>query len=208
MPSPITSSDFDALSFGARACDVLTGLLRLGEKVQAFLAWFLGPDGEISDAAFNAKIQKFSPVGGYIMYAGQTVPDGWLWCNGQAVNRTTYAALFAAIGTIYGIGDGSTTFNVPNFGDRVPRGTNTFASVGQTGGADSVTLTTANLAAHSHTFDLEADGSPNQGFEYATREAGRTNPELPGGGTTEDTGSSTPFDIVPSHVKSLFIIRF
>ena len=49
-------------------------------------------------------------------YAGSTVPAGWLTCNGAAVSRTTYAKLFTAIGTTYGTGDGSTTFNLPNLG--------------------------------------------------------------------------------------------
>ena len=48
------------------------------------------------------------------MYAGTTPPDGWLLCDGSAVSRTTYAALFAVIGTTYGAGDGSTTFNLPD----------------------------------------------------------------------------------------------
>lgn len=55
------------------------------------------------------------PVGAITAYAAATAPAGWLLCNGQAVSRTTYAALFAVIGTAYGPGDGSTTFNVPNY---------------------------------------------------------------------------------------------
>ena len=54
------------------------------------------------------------PVGGQIAYAGATAPPGWLLCYGQAVSRTTYAALFAVIGTAYGTGDGTTTFNLPD----------------------------------------------------------------------------------------------
>lgn len=54
------------------------------------------------------------PTGAMIPYAGASAPAGYLLCNGSAVSRTTYAALFAVIGTTYGSGDGSTTFNVPN----------------------------------------------------------------------------------------------
>ena len=53
------------------------------------------------------------PVGVTFQYAGTTAPDGYLLCNGQAVSRTTYSKLFAVIGTTYGGGDGSTTFNLP-----------------------------------------------------------------------------------------------
>lgn len=63
-----------------------------------------------------------SPVATVEMLAGGSVPTGWLLCNGQAVSRTTYAALFSAIGTAWGSGDGSTTFNVPDLRGRVPRG--------------------------------------------------------------------------------------
>lgn len=54
------------------------------------------------------------PIGGQLSYGGPTAPPGWLLCYGQAVSRSTYAALFAIIGTAYGTGDGSTTFNVPD----------------------------------------------------------------------------------------------
>ena len=94
------------------------------------------------------KIDSASAVTGVVqLFAGSTAPNGWLICNGQAVSRTTYAALFAVIGTTYGAGNGSTTFNVPNLVNRTVRGSN---SLGKTGGADTVTLSTSNLPAHSH----------------------------------------------------------
>ena len=54
------------------------------------------------------------PTGGIVEYAGTTAPNGWLLCDGSAISRTTYADLFEVIGTIFGEGDGSTTFNLPN----------------------------------------------------------------------------------------------
>lgn len=63
-----------------------------------------------------------TPPGAYMPYAGATAPTGWLLCAGQAVSRTTYAALFAAIGTTHGAGDGSATFNLPDLRGRVPAG--------------------------------------------------------------------------------------
>ena len=70
------------------------------------------------------------PAGTIIHYAGLTVPSGWLICNGANVSRTDYAALFAAIGTIYGTGDGSTTFGLPNLDGRFLEGTTYTGSVG------------------------------------------------------------------------------
>jgi len=84
---------------------------------------------------------------------GATPPVGWFLCDGQAVNRIAFAALFAAIGTLYGVGDGSTTFNVPKFDDnRKARGAVNDAARGTTGGVNSVTLTAAQsgLPAHNH----------------------------------------------------------
>ena len=62
------------------------------------------------------------PAGVTVPYAGATSPTGWLLCNGQAVSRTNYSRLFAAIGTTYGVGDGSTTFNVPDLRECNPVG--------------------------------------------------------------------------------------
>ena len=63
-----------------------------------------------------------TPVGAVQSYAGATAPAGWLICHGQAVSRTTYAALFAVIGTAFGVGDGSTTFNTPDLRGEFIRG--------------------------------------------------------------------------------------
>ena len=62
------------------------------------------------------------PAGVYIPYGGATAPAGWLLCYGQAVSRATYADLFTAIGTFFGVGDGSTTFNVMDIRGRLPLG--------------------------------------------------------------------------------------
>lgn len=63
-----------------------------------------------------------APSGVVLPFAGSAAPYGWLLCFGQAVSRTTYAALFAALGTTYGSGDGSTTFNLPDLRGRVAGG--------------------------------------------------------------------------------------
>jgi microcystin-dependent protein len=92
-----------------------------------------------------------APTGAVLMFAASTPPSGWLMCDGTAVSRTTYSALFAVIGTSYGIGDGSTTFALPNMAGKFPRG-NTISSGA---GADTHTHTSAahthaHTATHSH----------------------------------------------------------
>ncbi len=81
-----------------------------------------------------------APAGIVSAFAGKTAPSGWLKCDGSAVSRTRYATLFAAIGTLYGAGDGSTTFNLPNLIGRVPFGMDV-QNVGQStnGGLPNIT---------------------------------------------------------------------
>lgn len=79
----------------------------------------------ISDGTAVWKVKKIGsevPAGTMQMFAGNTIPAGWLLCDGSAVSRTDYAKLFSAIGTIYGKGNGNTTFNLPNAIDRVVQG--------------------------------------------------------------------------------------
>jgi len=107
------------------------------------------------------------PTATIVPWSTASVPSGFLECNGQAVSRSTYATLFGIVGTTYGSGDGSTTFNVPNLQDNVAVGKSNNKTIGSTGGANTVTsggnisgsvggstanatLSTAQLASHSH----------------------------------------------------------
>lgn len=94
------------------------------------------------------------PAGVVITWAGDTVPLGWLECDGSAISRTGYPELYAAIGTQYGAGNGSTTFNLPNYRGRVLVGLDPaqteFDAMGEAGGAKTHTLTIAEMPAHNH----------------------------------------------------------
>lgn len=96
------------------------------------------------------------PAGVVSAFAGSVLPSGYLFCDGTAVSRTVYAALFAAIGTAFGAGDGSTTFNLPFMARRVIVGAGGTGSavlgnaVGNSGGAESVALTAAQNGDHTH----------------------------------------------------------
>lgn len=85
------------------------------------------------------------------MYGGSTAPNGFLICDGSEISRTTYSSLFAAIGTIYGAGDNSTTFNIPNISGRVAIGSSVRNTIGTTGGEETHTLLTNEMPTHSHT---------------------------------------------------------
>ena len=95
------------------------------------------------------------PPGTVFQYAGSSLPSGWLDCDGSAVSRTTYADLFAAIGTTWGAGNGSTTFNVPDLRGRALIGVGTGSgltarSLSGSGGTETHNLSTAELATHNH----------------------------------------------------------
>jgi len=95
------------------------------------------------------------PVGSLIAYAGATAPEGWLLCNGQTPSRTTYANLFAVLGTTYGAGDGS-TFGLPDPMGRAIIGVGTGSgltarTLAAKSGAESVIIASGNLPTHQHT---------------------------------------------------------
>lgn len=79
----------------------------------------------------NTKSSSSVPTGAICFFATTAIPTGWLLCNGSNVSRTEYAALFAAIGTKFGAGDGKTTFTLPNLDERFIEGTTDTAKVGQ-----------------------------------------------------------------------------
>ena len=108
--------------------------------------------GQVLTAAQQNTLASYAmPTGSVTAFAGSSAPTNFLLCDGAAVSRSTYAELFALISTTYGVGDGSTTFNLPNLKGRMPVGRDAtqteFDVLSETGGAKTVTLTNAQLPA-------------------------------------------------------------
>jgi microcystin-dependent protein len=119
-------------------------------------------NGAVTLDKLNAAV-IFVPSGGIMAFAMNSAPSGWLAANGSAVSRTLYAALFAAIGTTYGAGDGSTTFALPDLRGYFVRGsgTNSDGTASGTFGAKQ----TASLLNHTHSGTTNND-SPNHTHGY------------------------------------------
>ena len=156
--------------------------------------------------------QTINLTGFIQMYAGSTAPTGWLMCDGTAVSRTTYADLYAVIGTTYGSGDGSTTFNVPDLRGRVAVGyksTDTdFDTLGETGGEKEHTLTTNEMPSHSH--DIIVDGYK---FTASIKGnfSGANTVVLADAGTAASsvayTGGDQPHNILQPYIVTNYIIK-
>jgi microcystin-dependent protein len=119
------------------------------------------------NAVIDAGSASATPSGALIMFAGGAIPDGWLLCDGRLVSRTTYSALFSAIGETYGIGDGSTTFALPDMRYTFPRGAQA-GGLGFEGGSDSHvhTVTAHSHEIENHDHELSGGTSPAKAHIY------------------------------------------
>ena len=150
------------------------------------------------------------PAGTLMWFAGSTCPPGWLECTGAAISRTTYLALFNSIGTAFGAGDGSTTFNLPNQARNTlvgkggtPSGT-LGSSIGSTGGAETHTLSIAELPAHTHDYSYKDRTAPltQVGPTVSNSVHPRNTAEV-----TSSTGGDTAHNIMQPSLVSMLIIR-
>ena len=162
--------------------------------------------------------------GSMLMWPTATAPSGYLLCNGQAVSRSTYATLFAVTSTVYGVGDGSTTFNVPDLRDRFPIGAGTTYSAGGTGGsADAIAVSHTHTATststvtdpgHSHSIPATTGGVASGTFAKAgdTPASGSTNGASTGisvatSTTVASAGASGTNANLPPYLGIHFIIK-
>lgn len=161
------------------------------------------------------------PPGSMMPFGGTAAPVGYYICNGTAVSRSTDAALYGVLGTRYGTGDGSTTFNVPDLRGYTIVGKSDagmFATVGATTGALTVALTSDELAAHTHFIARDVDSASTLTLANALARghvvASDESYDLKGAGTPADVGLSSPTgsgtahaNVQPSMVFNYIIAR-
>ncbi len=183
-----------------------------------------GPQGAVGPVGPVGQL----PAGVVLPYVGASAPAGWLLCDGAAVSRTTYSALFAVVGTTFGSGNGSTTFNVPDLRGRVPVGAGQGPGLsprtrGQAYGEEAHFQQVNEVAAHNHLILLQNPGSaPNQGWwnfnwtgagVYGSN-ADFTTGQLGGGiqnfmyvAPTPAVGTQVPFNVQQPSLVFTYIIK-
>lgn len=162
----------------------------------------------------GSSVVTYDDVSNYIAgrvfaYAGTDEPIGALLCDGRAVSRTTYWELFAAIGTTYGEGDGSSTFNLPNIESRTIIGESDSYALGAVGGEEKHKLTEAELPSHDHFHFLDVNGyiTSDSGMNmisnagYAWKASGKYTPL-----DTSDTGGDQPHNIMQPYIVMRYFI--
>ena len=177
--------------------------------------------GLITDAQL-ASSQALEVTGVIKMWPTATAPTGYLVCNGQAVSRTTFAALFSVLGTTFGVGNGSTTFNVPNYVDRMPIGSgNLYTTNSQGGSRDAIVVSHTHTATvtdpgHTHSIFARSLGAspttPNWIMADVNSGGGQNIPTTSSATTgvsvsVSSTGSSGTNANLPPYIGINFIIK-
>ena len=161
-------------------------------------------DERLNAADLNEAVMRAGMIS---LYGGAVAPSGYLICDGAAVSRTTYADLFTAIGTTYGAGNGSTTFNLPNLKGRVPVGVDPsqteFDALGENGGSKTHTLTVDEMPSHNHRLGALSGVSASTTIDTRTY----SNSTISSNGYTENTGGGQPHNNLQPYIVLNYIIK-
>lgn len=153
----------------------------------------------------NGIASGMAPTGCILPYGGNNAPQGWLLCDGSAVNRATYEDLFNVIGVTYGEGDNSTTFNLPDMKGRVAVGLNSsgeFNELGKTLGEETHTLIISEMPSHRHGVNTaNGQGSMEWGYEF------NYNGKAGYNGMLEYSGNNKPHNNIQPSIVLNYIIK-
>lgn len=166
----------------------------IGDAIEAIEAE-LGILLKGSHASLKARLDLLTgkiPAGSIVLHGSETIPSGWLLCNGSAVSRTTYSDLFAVVGTTFGVGDGSTTFNLPDYRGRY--------AVDETGTAIG---TQKGSLDHTHTVDSVTHTHGEFLHGIGQTETAQHNHSVGTANATENRGTDEEGNIVSDHAHSI-----
>lgn len=156
---------------------------------------------EMPEAIMNISGLDGFPIGGIAAYGGVTVPDGWLLCDGSTVSRELYSDLFKAVGTVFGEGDGSTTFNVPDYRDKFVLGAGGDVDLAETGGEKEVTLTVAHIPPHNHSIKSTSNAGSDSCYVRESSKAVWQTDKI------SNTGGGQPHNNMPPYIGTYYIIK-
>lgn len=168
-----------------------------------------GNNGKLDSGFISTTTLMLPPTGSIMAYATTTAPNGWLLADGSAVSRTTYSALYSMIGTSYGVGDGATTFNLPDLtgktivmasSTQVATSTYSRDTLGDTGGETMHTMTVNEIASHTH--DVTGSGGSTAGLYTSYSNV------APMTQTTTATGNTIPFNVLDPYIILNYIIKY
>lgn len=180
---------------------------------------------DVLDELFHIASNVAIPAGTVISFAGSKPPSGWLECNGQAINRSDYAALYSTIGTNFGAGDGNSTFNLPNLVGRVPIGSGIYQDadgysltlgIGQTHGQARHRLVVSEMPAHSHPAyantwagvdNSTAQGWPRNDVHQSFRSTDRSRTNVLNSGAIGNAGGNAPHNNLQPSLVVRYLIK-
>lgn len=164
-----------------------------------FFTWALNPDGTLTDT-FIREVAAL-PVGIVVWQPTTVIPNGWLYCDGREIERAAYPQLLAVIGTTFGNGNGSTTFNLPDLRGMFLMGKNSTRAIGDTGGEETHVLTIPEMPAHTHLFYplvvKDANNGGANGLQYGPTQTL----------DTSVTGADAAHNNLPPFTVGTFIIK-
>jgi len=173
---------------------------------------------KINASDLNDLLKLLNPTGTILLWSTDTAPTAYILCDGAAISRTTFADLFAVIGTTYGVGDGSTTFNLPDMRGRLPLGQDDMGgtpadrvtdaqadALAGSLGAEKHTLTVGQMPGHSHDppslFNNVACTDAGSGFGWGQGAAGSNGPP------TSDKGGGLSHNNLQPSLTLNYIIK-
>lgn len=214
-PDKIVSGAEIDNEFNAIAASSSTKIDKISNSVTGNLPRITS-SGNLEDSGQNSN--TIVPVATILMYASDTAPSGWLVCDGSEQLRSSFPNLFSTIGTFFGQGDGSTTFNLPDLRDRFPLGRGSMGGnninriedydteLGDTGGEAKHTLNVDEMPSHNHDIDVFFGGGGGINSAVQARDGGPIEQDTALGGAIA-TGGGQSHNNIPLFQALNFIIK-